>query len=65
MPQRDVIADRDQPRILCEGQDALLERRSPYCIATYPITPPRLISSLPTAARCTWSGPSPMRMKRA
>ncbi|WP_455550043.1 arsenical pump-driving ATPase [Bradyrhizobium liaoningense] len=31
----------------------------------YPITPPRRISSLPTAARCTWSGPSPMRMKRA
>lgn len=31
----------------------------------YPITPPRLINSLPTAARCTWSGPSPIRMKRA
>lgn len=35
------------------------------CRSPYPITPPRLMSSLPTAARCTWSGPSPMRMKRA
>lgn len=34
----------------------------PQCTAGLP---PNLSSCLPSADRCTWSGPSPMRMKRA